>query len=343
MANTAVYSSPGKFRQLRPFLMASVLYGLLGGGLYLWLSGQATHTIDERKAALPRIEVKIASPATAGIGTEENAEAAGGQPVAPDVSTFVVPEGMSRIAIVISDMGLSERNTEKAVLDLPAEVTLSFSAYAQRLPFWLEQGRNARHETLLAIPMEPQTFPKDDPGPKALMARNSVEENMETLREIMDQGQGYVGFSNFQGSRFMADAKKLRPVFQYMKDIGMIFLDTTPDVSTATLETVSQTRVPYLKGDVTLDAVPTDIAIRDNLRKLEGLAARQGYAVGLASAYPVTFNAIAEWLPTLKSKNIALTPLSSVAAYARAQQEKGNQANPQEKEETHEPEPAGSH
>ena len=330
---------------MRPFLAASVLYALLAGGIYAWLAGQAAHTVEQRKATIPRIEVKIAGPAGAvpAPSAEAAEDATTGPVTAPEVSSFIVPEGMNRIALVVSDMGLSERDTEKAVINLPPEVTLSFSAYAQRLPFWLEQSHNARHETLLSIPMEPQSFPKDDPGPKALMARNSVEENMETLHEIMDQGQGYVGFSNFQGSRFMADAKKLRPVFQYMKDIGMIFLDTAPDISTATLETVSETRVPYLKADVTLDGVPTDVAIRDNLRRLESIAAKQGYAVGLVSAYPVTFNAIAEWLPTLKSRNIALTPLSSVAAFARAQQDKENQVTPQEKEETHEPDPAGQH
>ena len=327
MTTTPIYSSPGKFRQLRPILMASVLYGLLAGGLYFWLASHSEQTLAQRKAALPSIEVKITAPGS-NAETAETIEQET-MPSVPPAAVFHVPEGMSRIALVVTDMGLSDKATEKAVLDLPSEITLSFSAYAERLPFWLEQSHNARHETLLAVPMEPQTFPKDDPGPKALMARNSIEENMETLHEIMDQGQGYIGMSNFMGSRFMADAKKLRPLFQYLKDIGMLFFDTTPDISTATLENVSDTRVNFLKGDVTLDKIPTDIAIRDNLRQLEAIATKQGYAVGMASAYPVTFTAIAEWLPTLKSKNIVLTPISAVAAYAREQeqQEKNEQSS----------------
>lgn len=335
MTTTPVYSSPGKFRQLRPHLMALVLYGFLAGGIYFWLAGQASETQAHRKAAIPRLDVKITR------AKEDAEQAAASQEEShqetPAMPVFQIPEGMIRIAIVVTDMGLSDKATEQAVLKLPPEITLSFSAYSDRLSFWVEQSRNARHETLLSIPMEPQTFPKDDPGPKALMARNSAEENMETLHEIMDRAQGYTGFSNFMGSRFMADEKKLRPFLQYLKDIGMLFLDTTPGTaSTAALETVSETKVPFLKSDITLDDVPTDVSIRENLRKLETIAARQGYAVGLASGYPVTFAALLEWLPTLKSKNIVLTPVSAVAAHAREQQEKQN-PQPNEQEENDAP------
>lgn len=310
MAATAVQTSnPGAWRRLRPHLAALALCAAAGAGLYAFLDHHAGTTIAGRKAALPRIEVRLAT-----AGGDEAPDKENGK--GPQASAFIVPEGMNRIALVMTELGLADAPTEKAVLRLPPEVTLSFSVYAERLKFWLEQGTVTQHETLIAAPMEPQSFPKDDPGPKALMARNSVEENRETLRDILESGTGYIGLSNFLGSRFMTDAKKLRPFFEDLKGAGLLFVDTTPDVAPAALESASESGVVYIKGDVTIDRIPTDVAIRDNLRQLETLATRQGYAVGVASPYPVTFDALAEWLPTLRAKNIVLAPISAISAVA---------------------------
>ena len=77
-----------------------------------------------------------------------------------------VPDNRPKVALVIGGLGLNSRATQTAIEALPAEVTLSFSPYADGLQGWIDRARAAGHEVLLEIPMEPVDFPDNEiPGP----------------------------------------------------------------------------------------------------------------------------------------------------------------------------------
>ena len=295
--------------------MALAVYAAFMACLVIWLSLHTGQTAVERFNLIPRAETKVQRPDYLMSTTIAPVS------MSPSRLKFDAVQGVGRIAIIISELGLSDIATQRAILDLPPQITLSFSAYTDRLAFWLEQSRTAKHETLLSIPMEPQTFPKDDPGPKALMARNSTDDNMEMLRSLLLQGNGYVGLTNFLGSRFMTDSRNLEIFFQYLKDIGLLFVDGSFSTSSVAPKTAFDVNLPFIRSDVVIDETATDSAIRDKLKKLEEIASRQGYAVGLASPYPVTFAVLKEWSTTLKGKNLALAPISAVTEYSREQRQ----------------------
>ena len=62
---------------------------------------------------------------------------------------FEVDTDKPKIAIVIGGLGLNSALTERAIDDLPAEVTLAFAPYAKNLSFWAEKARAAGHEVVL--------------------------------------------------------------------------------------------------------------------------------------------------------------------------------------------------
>src|SRR5262249_6199567 len=86
-----------------------------------------------------------------------------------------------RIAVVISGLGISAKQTELALQELPPMVTLAFAPYENDVPRWVAQARAKGHEVLLEVPMEPFDFPDSDPGPHTLRAAVGEETNTQRL------------------------------------------------------------------------------------------------------------------------------------------------------------------
>jgi polysaccharide deacetylase 2 family uncharacterized protein YibQ len=217
-----------------------------------------------------------------------------------------------RIAIVVGGLGLSNAASEAAIEQLPGGVTLSFAPYANGLEAWIGRARAAGHEVLLDLPMEPQGFPRDDPGPYTLLTALSPEQNIERLEWVLSRVTGYVGVNNRTGSRFAASAPSLRPVFDSLKRRGLLFLDGRTGDRRIAAELATDLALPYAANDSQIDAEANRFAIDGALAALEQQARDHGVAVAMASAYPVSLERLAHWSGTLEHKGIALVPLTAV-------------------------------
>jgi uncharacterized protein len=65
----------------------------------------------------------------------------------------------TRVAIVVGGLGLSQTGSQKAIRELPPEVTLGFAASGNSLQRWMQEARREGHEILLQIPLEPFGYP----------------------------------------------------------------------------------------------------------------------------------------------------------------------------------------
>src|SRR3546814_1479416 len=55
------------------------------------------------------------------------------------------------------------------------------------------------HEVLIDLPMEPTTFPNEDPGPQALLTGLTPQENLDRLDWVLGRGSAYVGVAGSMG------------------------------------------------------------------------------------------------------------------------------------------------
>src|SRR5438552_14219072 len=94
-------------------------------------------------------------------------------------------DGRAMIGVVIDDLGLDRKRTERAI-GLPAPLTLSFMTYAEALPHQTALARAAGHELLLHVPMEPLDSHVDS-GPNSLRIGLTREETLERLRWGLDR------------------------------------------------------------------------------------------------------------------------------------------------------------
>lgn len=225
----------------------------------------------------------------------------------------------SRIAIVVTHLGLAPQQTQDAIVKLPSEVTLGFAPYARGLNDWVQQARDNGHEVLIGLPMEPSDYPRNDPGPNGLMLANSQEENIKRLNWVLSRATGYVGVFDFMGSRFTAEEQSLKPILEQLKNRGLMMLDTR-DSSLSTMGAVAQDlRLPYSAVDIAPDLEPNRGSIDRQLKKLSELARTEKYSVAIVRPLPITMLRLRRWIERLDSRKFVLAPISAVVGPFKAQ------------------------
>lgn len=225
-------------------------------------------------------------------------------------------DGRPRIAIVINWLGLSDAATEAAIQELPGAVTLAFAPYAENLTNWVRLARAAGHEVLLNLPMEPLNYPANDPGPQALLTSLSPARNLDRLEWTLSRVTGYVGVTNYMGSRFTTSSTSLKPVLKALKGRGLLFLDSRSSSRSLVPEVAGELALPWVANNRFLDNQASRIAIDSELDAIETVARSQGHAVGIGFPYPVTLERLTAWIPTLQKKGFVLVPISAVARAA---------------------------
>jgi polysaccharide deacetylase 2 family uncharacterized protein YibQ len=304
-------------------------------------SATATDTVPEESAAppaesspateAPSAETAAAAAATtgggeAGTATTSTEMAAATPPPAPAPTLappwkryarpFPAGDTRPRIAIVIAELGLSRAATEAAIERLPPEITLAFNPMAPNLQAWIIKARARGHEVMLDLPMEPLTYPQEDPGPNALLASLGPIENARRLDFILDRADGYVGVASYMGSRFEGAAELIQPVLQTLADRGLLFLANRSGPTSEVPALAESLKLPWLSNDRFLDIEATRIAIDGRLQQLERLARTHKGAVAMGLGYPVTIERVGAWTETLGAKGIALAPASALVGVA---------------------------
>ncbi|WP_262690668.1 divergent polysaccharide deacetylase family protein [Kordiimonas aestuarii] len=217
-----------------------------------------------------------------------------------------------RIALVVTDMGMMARNTRRAIAELPPEVTFAFSPYAPNLIEWGEEARRTGHEVLLMIPMEPQNYPQNDPGPLSLLTSYSTRENVNMLKASLGTLTGYVGVINHMGSRFTAAADSLRPILDELNNRGLLVVDSRASQFSRTVNMARAIGLPSAYNNRYVDDNLAQDVITAELQELEKQARATGAAVGVAHNYPVTIKAVENWAAGLEARGFVLVPITSV-------------------------------
>lgn len=228
--------------------------------------------------------------------------------------SFDATQAQPRIGLVIGNLGLARSATQAAIQDMPGDVTLAFSSLSPDIETNVASARAAGHEVLLGVPMEPDNYPQNDPGPNALLVQSPNDENVKRLQWALARSEGYVGVMPMMGEKFVTQEDKLVPVLQTLKQEGLLFLDAT-GVKASTVAPLSRlARMPFARGDIKIDASAARNAIDAQLIALEQLAREHGQAIGVALPYPVTFEKLKAWIATLEEKGLVLAPVTALVS-----------------------------
>ncbi|ADZ72573.1 Divergent polysaccharide deacetylase family [Polymorphum gilvum SL003B-26A1] len=216
-----------------------------------------------------------------------------------------------KIAIVIGGIGLSEAGSRNALDSLPADVTLALAPYGNEIEGWMQEARQAGHELLLQLPLEPFDFPDNDPGPHTLLVSLRGAEFMDRLTWLLSRTTNYVGVVNFMGARFSSTEASMQYLLEEVTRRGLMYVDDGSSSRSVAQPVASAAQTPFSKVDVVLDAVPKPDEINARLLQLEALARARGIAVAAGSALPVTVRQLADWSRDLEQRGLMLVPISA--------------------------------
>ena len=220
-------------------------------------------------------------------------------------------KGRPRIALVIGGLGLNDQATTRAITKLPGEVSLAFAPYGANLKVQAAKAREAGHEILLQMPMEPFDYAQNNPGPQTLTTDAGGARNLERLHWALARAPGFVGIENFLGARFTADEAALSPVLKDLAERGLIFVDDGSSARSITAIVGPSLNLAVRRADIVIDAAPDGAKIDEALQRLETLARENGLATASGSALPVTLEHLSRWSESLGGRGIDLVPVTS--------------------------------
>lgn len=217
-----------------------------------------------------------------------------------------------RIAMLLTGVGLSAAEDEAAEDALPSAISFAVSPYAFRPDAMLQKMRNGGHESFLSLPMEPQNYPTEDPGPEALLTSNTEDVNQRHLQWAMSRIAGYVGVTNamgtLHGERFAGSATQMAPVLRELGSRGLVYVDSRPGAP----------RAPGAIGrsaDAVIDAASASTEADTELAQLEATARNNGSALGVVGPpNPALVARLARWAAALPAHGLTLVPVSAVAS-----------------------------
>lgn len=304
----------------KSFYCGLSLYVLCLCAVIAWVYVHADDARDSRQARTLHTTVAVSTVYT---GAETTASPVQHPPVATTASAAPLPAtGKGAVTIVMTGLGLSQDMTAHALKALPATVTLAFSPYSPALQSWLHEAAEEKRTSLIMVPMEPMTYPKDDPGPLALLTRIGADENAKHLAFILDHASGTTGVINQMGSAFLGDKKNMYAFLSTLRQRNDIFVENPAGGIPQATDLAAQTDVPYLSADLTIDAAANERDIRQALLDLEKIARRRGYALGIAHPYPVTIDTLETWATQTAQSGIELvTPQTLIRVQAEKTQE----------------------
>ncbi len=247
---------------------------------------------------------------------EEKPRVASVAPAAPAAATWwrnAVPfrdlNSKPLIAIVIDDVGIDRPRSRRA-WELPGPLTMSLLPYAKDLRDQARAARARGHELMLHLPMEPSG--RNDPGPNALLVSLTDNELKQRTTQALDSFDDYVGVNNHMGSRFTTFRPGMETVLRLLKARGLLYLDSRTTAQSVADQTAQELGVPSIVRHVFLDDDESIDAVRRKLADVETVARRQGFVVAIGHPHEATLQALAEWLPTLSAKGMALAPVTAV-------------------------------
>lgn len=230
-------------------------------------------------------------------------------PPMPPISIPPLQTGLRpRIAIIIDDIGMNAP-LSRAAIDLPAAMTMAVLPYAAQAADFAQAAIAKGHDVLIHTPMEAMSAPVSLGG-MGLTTDMGEAEVIAMIELISRTMEGYIGINNHMGSKFTADRAAMERLMPYLKQRGLIFVDSRTIGTSVAGQVAAEQGVPTASRDVFLDHEETSEFVHRALAQAERIARRKGYAIAIGHPKSVTVAALAEWIPTLEAKGIDLVPIS---------------------------------
>jgi polysaccharide deacetylase 2 family uncharacterized protein YibQ len=226
------------------------------------------------------------------------------------------PEGpAARVGLLMINVGADEALMQRAIDELPGEVSLAFLPGTSDLVRWMARAREHGHESYLMLPVEDPAGTVER-GIRPLEASAEAAENVRRLRAAMARSEGYVGLVMPAPGPVSQQEAIARPLVKEIADRGLALIEITPSAGASALSQLSiELGVGYARSSTVLDYKLAGQAVGASLNRLlewtaEGRADRPRHDFGVLQPDAQSIDAIVAWRKRVASQSVvALVPI----------------------------------
>ena len=222
----------------------------------------------------------------------------------------------ARVGLLMINLGTDEALTNRAIAELPSEISLAFLPGTADLPRWLQLARDRGHEVYLMLPVEDPSGPAER-GIRPIEGSADPAENLQRLRTAMSRGEGYVGFVVPGPSVASRSDIIARPLMKELADRGLALVEINPTGVSAMYRLSIEFGTGYARSSTVLDyKLAGQGSVDGNLERLvdwasertEEKAARHDF--GVLQPDNAAIDAIVAWRQRLARQSaVSLVPI----------------------------------
>jgi uncharacterized protein len=136
-----------------------------------------------------------------------------------------------KLAIIIDDFGYYEDELLERFIALDKNLTFAILPHVPFSQSVMHKAAAAGIETMIHMPMEPMSFPKNDPGPNAIFVHQSPREINRLVERYVSELYLAKGANNHMGSLATADSDVMNAVLQTLKNtISILWIAKLPNL-----------------------------------------------------------------------------------------------------------------
>lgn len=217
------------------------------------------------------------------------------------------------LSIVLYDMGLSEAVDDEILWELPEQISLAYSCYADDLDTKIKHAADMGFLTLMTIPLEDNNGKPCDLGKYTLLTGGDVEKNIAKMKVILEKTSRYDMIFLQGGNIFLSSHVDLEPMIAFLKKYKK-FVVTPPDCFMSKLSIFCQ------KSRVDFAPMTTFVPYHQvhQLTKILDDAAENAESLGrVILAIPAmnfTVACIKEWINNCDESTLSLVSISEMYA-----------------------------
>ena len=221
------------------------------------------------------------------------------------------PGARGRLAILLDDAGQSMELLVSAAA-LPDAIGVAVLPFLPHTAEVANAMHESGHEVWLHLPMEPEGYPDNNPGPGALLVSMSAPEVRQAVHDALNNVPHVVGVNNHMGSKATADLRTMTWVMQELKARGMAFIDSRTTRRTVAEQAAEAQGVRANRRHVFLDNERNRRAILGQLAEAVTRCRIEGSAIAIGHLDAVTLEVLHDQLPGLSKRGADLVAPSEL-------------------------------
>ena len=215
------------------------------------------------------------------------------------------PGARGRLAILLDDVG-QKLDLVPAAAALPKEIGFAILPFLPKSAESAEALHGAGHEIWLHLPMEPENYPANNPGPGAILMSMSTNQLRAAVHDALDNIPHVIGVNNHMGSKVTADLRTMTWIMQELKIRDMAFIDSRTTTRTVAEDAAAGQGVLTNRRHVFLDNERDRAAIRRQLMEAVRRCRLEGEIIAIGHLDPVTIGVLADELPGIARRGADL-------------------------------------